>query len=258
MSKHPFEGEGFDRERSMRFWNDMAYDYDGRIMQGDIPLQAMEQLANKGIVGPDKYAVEFGCGPGTYTVPLSAVSRSVTCVDSSERMLSMLSEICASSNVFPVLGDYMDVDLGRTFDVSVMSLCPGSGTPEGIRRAESVTHGWCVHLMWTENRWDDVHAEVWKQLGKDYSFEGRKSGIMESNLSAMGRSYEATEFLTDICWNVRAKDIIERESRVFSLYGDYDTEGALRSVLDRYIDGDTFTFECTNRVKMITWRPPSC
>ncbi len=258
MSRHPFDGEGFDHDRSMRFWDDIAYDYDGRIMQGDIPIQVVDRLTDIDVLGPDRDVVEFGCGPGTYTVPLSAVSRSVTCVDSSERMLSILSDICASTNILPVLGDYMQVDLGRRFDTSVMSLCPGSGTPEGIERAESVTDGWCVHLMWTENCWDDIHARVWKELGKDYSFEGRKAGIMETNLRNMGRDFEATEFLTDICWNMRVEDLIQREKRVFSVYGDYSPEDALRSILDRYIDGDLFSFECTNRVKMILWRPGAC
>ncbi len=255
MSRHPFEGEGFDRDRSIRFWNDIAYDYEGRIMQGDIPMQVAERLSERGIIGDDSDVVEFGCGPGTYSLPLSAYVRTLTCVDTSERMLSILKDTCASKNITTVLGDFMSIDLGRRFDTAMMTLCPGSGSKEAVLRAESVTEGWCVHLMWVSNAWDDIHAKVWKELGKDYSFEGRKSGLMESNLRELGREYDTEEFVTDIYWATPAKELIEREKRIFSVYGPYDAEGALMDTLGEFIDGNRFSFECTNTIKMICWRP---
>lgn len=258
MSEHPFDGEGFDRQRAIRFWDDIAYDYEGGIMQGDIPLQIIDHLVREGILTSESDIVEFGCGPGTYTIPLSDNVSSVTCVDTSERMLSMLKERCASNNIHPIKGDFMTVPLDRRFDASVMSLCPGSGSVEAIRRAEQVSKEWCIHIMWLVNTWDDIGAAVWKELGKDYSFEKRKSGVVEGNLNALGRDFTVKEFSTEIRIEGSAEDIIERERRRFSIYGPYDAEDALRRVLGRYIRNGRFDFGCTNRMKLVYWRSPSC
>ena len=255
MSTHPFDGEGFDRSRAIRFWDDIAYDYEGRIMQGDMPVRIAERLAERGIIGKETDIIELGCGPGTYTVPLSQRVRSVTCLDTSEKMISILKGSCASNNVFPVVGDFMEYVPDRRFDAAIMTLCPGTGTPEGIRKVESLTDGWCVHIMWTENCWDEIHAKVWKELGREYSFDARKAGLMESNLRSLGRSYDVEEFTADVEWTMPASELIEREKRVFSAYGPIEAEDALRAVLDGFIDGDRFSFGCTNSIKMICWRP---
>lgn len=258
MSEHPFDGEGFDREKAIQFWDDIAYDYEGGMMQGDIPVQILDHLMEKGILTEGSEVVEFGCGPGTYTIPLSERVRSVTCVDTSERMLSMLKERCASTNILPIKGDFMTVSLGRRFDVSVMSLCPGSGSIDAIHRAESVAKDWCIHIMWLVNSWDDVGAAVWKELGKDYSFEKRKSGVVEGNLNALGRDYVVKEFTTDIHVEAPAESVIEREKRRFAYYGPYNAEEALYKVFGDRIHGDKFRFDCTNRMKLIYWRSSSC
>ena len=91
MSRHPFEGEGFDRDRALKFWDDIALDYEGCVMQGSIPERIVGKLREIGVLGPDKEIVEFGCGPGTYSIPISRRVRSLTCVDASEKMLSILS-----------------------------------------------------------------------------------------------------------------------------------------------------------------------
>ena len=253
MSRHPFEGEGFDRDRSIRFWDEIATDYEGGVMQGTIPEQIVQHLFDSGILSRTTEAVEFGCGPGTYSVLLSDRIRGLTCVDTSERMLSMLRDRCPNDNIQTVSGDFMTVELGRKFDVSVASLCPGSASKEGLSRLESVSDGYCVYIMWLDNSWDNVNAEIWSELGKDYSFETRKSRLTENNLDEMGREYECREFCTDLELKAPAEEMISKEARVFSVYG-YDAEKEIRKVLDRWIEGDQFSFKCRNKMKLITWR----
>ena len=258
MSAHPFDGERFDSGRAIKFWDDLAYDYEGGRMQGDIPLQIIDHIAKEDMIGKDSDVVEFACGPGTYTIPLSERVRSVTCIDTSENMLSILSQRCASNNITPILGDYMTVPLEKKYDATVMSLCPGSGSKEAILRAESVSKGWCIHIMWLVNSWDDIGSMIWTELGKDYSFEQRKAGIVEGNLESLGREFEVKEFTTDLHIEKPAEKVIEREKRRFALYGPYDAEEAARRVLGRYVQDGTFRFDCTNVMKLICWRPVSC
>ena len=255
MSRHPFEGEGFDRDRSIRFWDEIASDYEGETMQGTIPVQIVQHLFGSGILSETTEAVEFGCGPGTYSALLSNRIKELICVDTSEKMLSMLRDRCPRSNIQTVCGDFMTVDLSRKFDVSIASLCPGSASKEGLSRLESVSNGCCVYIMWIDNSWDNVNAEIWAELGKDYSFEMRKSRLTENNLDEMGRDYEYKEFFTDLELKAPAEKMISRETRVFSVYG-YDAEKEIRKVLDKWIEGDQFHFKCRNRMKLITWRAP--
>ena len=98
MSAHPFDGEGFDSGRAIKFWDDLAYDYEGGRMQGDIPLQIIDHIAKEGMIGKDSDVVEFACGPGTYTIPLSERVRSVTCIDTSATAIIVCRISCKNTN----------------------------------------------------------------------------------------------------------------------------------------------------------------
>lgn len=257
IGKHPFDGQGFDRQRSLRFWNDIAYDYEGRIMQGTIPAQIVDDLVSKGILdGGD--VVEFGCGPGTYSVHLSRHARRLACIDASERMLELLGATCDSegiSNINPVLADFTSLSGKKEYATSVASLCPGAGMPEGIRIMEDFSSGYCVHIMWIDNAWDNLHSKVWKHLGKDYSFESRKENLVSKNLREIGRAHDTYEYSDNILWEIPVGDLYAREERIFSVYGldQKEVRSALESVLDEFVSGDMFSFSCTNRMRAVIW-----
>ncbi len=149
-------------------------------------------------------------------------------------------------------------DPGRKYDAAIMSLCPGTGSAEGILRANGYSSGWCVHIMWIENCWDNLVSGVWKALGKDYSYEGRRNGLLESNLDSLGLDYSREVFEDDVSWEMPFEDIVARETRIFGAYGIRDAEEAVREVLMPYSDGDDFSFRCRNSMKLVVWRAERC
>ena len=149
-------------------------------------------------------------------------------------------------------------DPERKFDAAIMSLCPGTGSKDGILRANGYSKGWCAHIMWVENSWDNLISEVWKRLGKDYSFEGRRQNIMESNLETLGLDFSKEIFEEDITWSLPLEDVLARESRIFGAYGIRDAESAIEDVLSPYSDDGNFEFRCRNSMKLIVWRAERC
>ena len=260
-TRHPFDGERFDRARRIRFWDDIAYDYEGRIMQGDIPLQIVDYLQNNGYIDNDTDGIEFGCGPGTYSTVLAPVLRELVCVDTSEKMLNILSHRCDElgiDNIRMIKQDFDEMIPDRRYDLSIATLCPGSGSQEALKRMSDFAEKVCVHVMWIENTWDNLHAKVWEKLGKNYSFEERKRTIVPDNLKAMGYEPDVLEFNGEVHWELPVDELMSREKRTFYIYDqNIDPESELREVLCDYIDGDRFSIDCTNSMRVVIWDPES-
>ncbi|ACZ23205.1 methyltransferase family protein [Sanguibacter keddieii DSM 10542] len=66
--------------------------------------------------------LEMAVGTGRLALPMARRGLEVVGVDASPRMLEGLAEKDPDGLVTPVLGDFVDTDLGRTFDVSMLAL----------------------------------------------------------------------------------------------------------------------------------------
>ena len=186
---HPFVGEGFDRQRALHFWDDIASWYSG-TQQGSMVNEIVGHLHRTGVLDCDATVLELGCGPGTYTLPMAPLVRSVVGLDTSQVMLDRLSSSVRDmgySNVTLVKADVMEYEPERRSSAVVSSLCPGTGSVEGLKRMEAWTDHHCAHIMWIVNGWDDLHAEVWREMGKNYSFAERGSDLVERKLRSIGR-----------------------------------------------------------------------
>lgn len=96
------------KPRGAAFWNKRAPDFsDKKEHKSDYPYQLLKILNPE----PDWRVLDVGCGPGTVAIPLSDHVASITAMDFSERMLSILKEQCAQkkiTNVRPLLGAWED------------------------------------------------------------------------------------------------------------------------------------------------------
>ena len=155
---HPFVGEGFDRQRALHFWDDIASWYSG-TQQGSMVNEIVGHLHRTGVLDCDATVLELGCGPGTYTLPMAPLVRSVVGLDTSQVMLDRLSSSVRDmgySNVTLVKADVMEYEPERRSSAVVSSLCPGTGSVEGLKRMEAWTDHHCAHIMWIVNGWDDL------------------------------------------------------------------------------------------------------
>ena len=255
---HPFQGMGTSHEDSLRFWDDYADQYTS-VQQGDIPERVIGRLSEMGFIGPSSDVLELGSGPGTYSLPLASLVGSVTCMDTSWRMLDRLVASAASrglSNVVPVLQDWTTFVPDREYSVCMASLCPGTGSPESLQKMEAVSKIGCVQVSWLENHGDDLTSDIWHELGKEYGFDFRKSNPMLDWLKDNGRdpAYEVLE--AHVTYDVPIESVIRKEESAFRAYGVTEEIGpiVLKILKDDLEDG-IYHYDKVNSMKLITWKP---
>jgi len=155
---------------------DASRDYDRAVSSDDwaigrMMLDMMEYDEGSSIL-------DIGCGPGTLTVPLSSEVKSITAIDPSKKMLSLLKGNLSKENAGKVTTinkawNQVDVerDLGIRHDVVVSSF---SIMENDLRAALSKFHSASdnlVYIFWN-NRDNDLDRELsllWEDItGKEH------------------------------------------------------------------------------------------
>jgi SAM-dependent methyltransferase len=256
--QHPFEGEGFTNGRIKEYWDEIADSY-SPSHQGDIPNRIVSFLVSKGILNSEKTVLELGSGPGTYSLKIAPVVKRLTCVDSSARMLARLQNDATehgTENMDYVNSDFKDLSEDRKSDVVVSALCPGTGTEESVRLMESLAFDYCVHIMWLENQWDNVQSEMWKGLGKDYSYSVRNTKTITDVLDRSNRDYHVEEFVCNVESESDLESAVAKGVRTFGQFDiKEDPEPSVRNALKPYAYNGTVRFSWTNRMRLLYWSP---
>lgn len=85
-----------------------------------------DAISKEGILRPNKDVLEFGCGTGLLTLRLAPLVQSVTGVDSSKGMLSVLDSKIESGRLSRVNTRFVDIEKGDilegTYDIVVCSM----------------------------------------------------------------------------------------------------------------------------------------
>lgn len=253
---HPFQGMKTNHGDSLKFWDDYAEKYSS-MQQGDIPERIVARLIDIDFIDSSSAVLELGSGPGTYSLPLARAVSSVTCMDTSPKMLDRLTASAASEgirNITPLLSDWTVFSPINRYSVCMSSLCPGTGTPESLQKMESVSKNGCVLVSWLENHGDDLTSDIWHELGKEYGFDFRRNNPALEWLKDNGRNPAYEVFETHITAELSLDGLIERERSAFRAYGvETDIEPIVRKLVDS--DNGIVHYDATNRMKLITWRP---
>jgi len=257
MGIHPFDGENLTYQDRLKFWDDRADSYSS-VQQGRIVDDIVDHLFSKGTLNSDSTVLELGSGPGTYSLKIAPRVKRLVCVDASPKMMKrMMTEAKKNGiwNIRYITSDFFELDLDERFDLVISSLCPGTGTAEGLRVMESFSMRHCMYVMWIKNCWDDIHAEMWKHLGKDYSFDARTKDIVTPQLIKMRRVPETLEFAADIAMDLPFESTFEREVNSFLSFGinEEDAMSAVESVLSGMRHGNMIEYRRTNLMRTIAW-----
>ena len=253
---HPFTGEGFSYERTVRFWDDIADTYSD-IQQGTMVEEIVNHLHASGIIGREKTVLELGSGPGTYSLKIAPLVRTITCLDTSPRMLDRLFSSAKElrlHNLKRLQVDFKDYAPEERHSVVISALCPGAGSMEFLRKMERCADISCANIGWIENGWDDVCSEVWKALGRNYSFDFRKATTVAENLRAMGQSPEILEFSAKIELSLQLDEALLKLIEEFRPYNiGPELEPAIRKVIEPMAEDGVIHYRRTNRLRLITW-----
>ena len=254
--EHPFDGQNLTYEARLKFWDDYSVKYSG-FQQGDIPDRVVDRLFELGALKPDDCVLEVGSGPGTYSLKMAPRVRILTCMDTSPRMLDRLfasAEEAGYTNIERFEQDWNHYKPRKGYDVCIGTLCPGIGTPASVERMEGAARRSCVSVSWVCNHGDDLNAEIWQKLGRDYGYSWRSSTKFQDWLSDNGRDPTVEFFDTRVKADIPVEEMVAKETCAFASYGLEDkAKAAAEEILADRSDDGIIHYDEVNRMKLIVW-----
>lgn len=257
MAIHPLDGNMPESEK-VKFWDVFSETYTSE-QQGNMPQRIVEWLADIGVIGNNKDSLEIGSGPGTYSLIMSQFSKTVSCLDSSGKMLDRLFATAKKEgieNLERIEADWNIYDTERRWDAVVSALCSGLGTPDSVDRMDSLSKGNCVIISWVENHGDDIQSEIWSKLGKDYSYRKRSTDDIVDMLESSGREIESREFSDEIKINIPVEEAIKKQTGTFSVFGlKKEARAAAEELLEHRSVNGIYRYRAVNTLRATVWKP---
>ncbi len=254
---HPLDRDGVPEKTKNRFWDVFADTYSTE-QQGDMPEKIIDWLFEIRVLSEDREVLEIGSGPGTYSFGMAERSKTVWCLDSSEKMLNRLFDTAEKLNVKNLRrtdADWNTFEADRKWDSVVSTLCSGIGSPESLKRMESCSSGCCAIVSWIRNNGDDLQSEIWSELGEEYSYRKRSTDNIIEKLTDAGRTPEWKEFRSEISIEMPVNEIVRKQTRTFSVFGleAAAKEAAERILNERFPDG-IYRFNAVNEIRTTVWK----
>ncbi|MDN5357216.1 MAG: hypothetical protein PWR17_385 [Candidatus Methanomethylophilaceae archaeon] len=258
VALHPLDSEDIPENEKIRFWDVFAETYSS-AQQGDMPDRIVKWLAEAGFLNRNFDVLEIGSGPGTYSLPMSHFSKTVSCLDSSGKMLDRLlasADAKGIKNLEMIRADWNGFVSERRWDIALSALCSGSGTPGSLDRMDSFATRHCVMVSWIENHGDDLQSEIWSKLGRDYSYRSRTTNDIVKKLESTGRLPETRTFSAEISIDMPVEEAVRGQTKTFSVFGlEEEAVAVTREILDkRSVDG-MYRFRAVNRLLVTVWEP---
>ncbi len=257
MAIHPLDGNMPESEK-VKFWDLFSETYSSE-QQGNMPRRIVEWLAEIDVIGDDKDILEIGSGPGTYSLILSELSRNVSCLDSSGKMLDRLfatAKTAGIDNLERIEADWNVYETERRWDTVISTLCSGLGNLDSIEHMDRLSKGNCVIVSWIENHGDDLQSEIWSELGKDYSYRKRSTDDIKDILETSGRKIESRTFSDDIRIEIPVEEAIRKHTGTFSAFGlEKEARVAAKKILAHHTTKDMYTYRAVNTLLVTVWEP---
>ncbi|MEA4978178.1 MAG: class I SAM-dependent methyltransferase [Methanomassiliicoccaceae archaeon] len=255
---HPLDSEDVPESEKIRFWDIFAETYSS-AQQGDMPDRIVEWLSEEGFLNRNFDVLEIGSGPGTYSLIMSRFSKTVSCLDSSGKMMDRLfasADAEGINNLERIQADWNSFASERSWDTVLSALCSGSGTPDSIDRMDSFATRHCVMISWIENHGDDLQSEIWSKLGREYSYRSRTTNDIVKTLERTGRLPETHTFSAEISIDMSVEEAVRSQTKTFSVFGlEEEAVAVTREILEkRSVDG-IYRFRAVNRLLVTVWEP---
>lgn len=255
--KHPFFGENKSEAEIRSMWDASAEKYSDKGY-GQVKTQIIDFLLSEYDLH-DLTMIDIGCGPGTYAIPLSSHVGSILCVDSSTKMLDRLRESISRdkiTNIECAEQDCAAMPASFRRDVSFSSLCPPMNCPEAILDMERFSNKLCVYIS-SANISGSIETDIWKRLGKDYSYGGYHTRYPYEFLRSVGRDPSIHYFSQLFETTVSYDECVDTNMRFIGKYRAVTDEIAkiVKDVVSRYATGDIVHTERTMTKGLLTWSP---
>lgn len=212
-------------------------------------------MLDRGLI-QGKTVMDIGCGPGTYVIPFSRTAKKVIAVDRCLAMLERLSRECTEAsavNVEQVVADCRELPPGLSCDLAFTSLCPPMNYPEALLEMEmhSVTNAYVSSAA----KGGSLETEIWKELGKDYSYEGYNTDFGYRYLKAVGRTPWITYFEQKNETEDTYENVVSGLIRQFSKFRGMteDLVSVIRDVVGRHEEDGIVVQKRNSRMGLLIW-----
>lgn len=256
--RHPFFAEGLSEKDIDKIWDDSAETYgDGTL--SEIHDMITEFLVSEGYVSRNKDLLDIGCGPGTYSLRLSPSVKGILAIDKSARMLERLDGICGTEGITNIRTECADWDVyvpKRKYDIAFSSLCPPVNSSVSILKMEMCSSDTCIYISSMSKDRDSIYFEIWRELGREYTYEGYDTGFPLRFLKSIGREPILKKFEIETCSESEPGRLAEFYKRKFLLYRDErEILKAIEDVVGSHAEEGVVRTEQMNRLGLLIWRP---
>jgi Phospholipid N-methyltransferase len=253
INLHPHRAEGKREVDSESYWDQASENYNDK---GYLPMaeEITKHLKDTGILNSNASMAEIGPGTGTFTKRMCDAVRNITCMDVSKKFLQHLEESCAEENISNLIfvhQDWKGYVPNKEHDIVFTALCPVVNNPESILKMEECAKGWCIYVSSIIED-GSVHSEVWKRLGKEYTYAGHDTHFPYEFLKKHGRSPELIVFPSKRK-EIPVEQAMEMEKKMFESF-DYDVDEMIEEiVLSRAENGMVKTMK--RSLGLLIWKP---
>jgi len=257
-SRHPYFVENISKERILEMWNESAEKYSADLY-GHLKEEIVGYLTSNDFLNIDDTMLDIGSGPGTFAIPLSRHVRRIDCMDSSEAMLLRVVQSCKDEDVENIRVyncDWEGYNPIVRHDVAFASLCPPTNSPKSILKMDACSKRNCIYIS-SANKDPDISKDIWRRLGKIYSFQGYDTKYPYEFLRGNGRDPTLRIFEEDTHMEVPLDEMIDREMRRLSAYSplSQDDKDDVINVIRSYSTEGIVCLDRTVRIGVLTWQP---
>jgi len=252
-------GNGRDHKYMLDRWKKKSGSYPRYSSCKDcIEARIVGSMKKAGIDFSGRSLLDVGCGTGVYTIRLAKEAASVTGVDISKEMLSILeqdaaAEGCSNIEIINNPWDTFNTE-GRQWDIAVSTMTPAVQLPEDYQKVRDCAKEAVIYLGWGGKRdVEPIKYMVGKSQVKPRVFNN--SFNMRKWLDDNGIDY-----YSEVFDEVRPKEMTFEEavtycqdeleiSEVFALQNDIESE------LQRFTDDKGIVrFNISARLELIVYK----
>lgn len=172
--KSSFHIKNPNQKQWNNFWNRISNIYQTRS-QAEKPLveQVIKLMVQEALLNSAHTVLDIGCGPGTYSIPLSKKVRKIVAVDSSIEMIKCLTKEMHKkniANILPLYKKWEQCSYWKCFDLVFAAFSPAVWNPEGLTKMNTASRRYaCILAASNNDFYIQTRNELWKEVtGKEF------------------------------------------------------------------------------------------
>jgi len=233
-----------DPKRWFEFYNEISDIYQSLWDSRNFADTVVKIFLSQGLIRPGDKVLDAGCGPGTLAIPLAAQGMQVTGLDYSPGMLETLRKEAEALGLKPVRTVCESFEAFRPdtlYDLVCAAFFPPSLEPEGLKRLESWSQGWCAVMVGAGEKERPLHNALWRavmntEMNKE-PYSGKFHLICVTGWLMAGGRMPCINYISQRYKISRPfEEMLRFYKAYFAIFGhrDKETEKVISDILERY------------------------